>query len=284
MRRSASIVLPLLAFIASVGTGAWLSKQRMSTSVAADQPLGATANSTGAQVAETSRAFATDDEMLTAVMSAVAQEEPLLRASQLHNTVGKLNSAELSALFENAVKVENTERRGSLIGALLTRWMEIDPAAMRAAVRPYLARFRSTMRLDSRNIELAVTQAWARVAPEEALAEAMTNPDAGWAGKLAGYALSSLSDGDPARQLETLARMPESRLREDLCVTAIKALAEKDCPAAEARLDLIPMPASERGCRPRFWELWPRAIPRPVSPAWLNSRRISRRIPMASGS
>jgi hypothetical protein len=181
--------------------------------------------------------------MLTAIMSAVAQDEPLLRAHQLHDTLGRLNSAELSALFTKAVQVEDNERRDSLLSALLARWLIVDAEAARAAVRPYTDRFRSVIRIpDWGNVDMAVSQAWAGVVPEETLAEVMANPHAQWAQDLAGIALTSLCEGDPLRQLEALTRLPETRLRANLCATAIKSLAEKDYAAAEAHLSLLTDP------------------------------------------
>jgi hypothetical protein len=55
-------------------------------------------------------------------------------------------------------------------------------------------------------------------------------------------AMRSLAGGEPAQQLDALARMPANRLRDTMCRNAIKALAEKDSEAAEAHLDLLPEP------------------------------------------
>ena len=70
----------------------------------------------------------------------------------------------------------------------------------------------------------------------------MAAPDAPWALQTAWAAMQSLAEGDPARQLDALARMPASRLRDRCVENAIKALAEKDSAAAEARLDLFTEP------------------------------------------
>jgi hypothetical protein len=244
MQRSAKIVWPLIAYLASVGASGWLATvlRTAASSVGSDRQQRATENAAIAPVPGMSRAFETDEQMLTAIMSAVVQDEPLLRSHQLHDTLGRLNSAELSALFNKAVQVEDTDRRDPLLNALLARWLRVDPEAARAAVRPYQARFRTTTRFDWQSSDWAVSQAWAAAVPEETLAEAIANQDARWARTLAGIALMSLSGGDPARELERLIRLPEGPLRAELCVPTIRALADKDYAAAEAYLNLVPDP------------------------------------------
>ena len=242
MRRLLEIVLPLLVFFAALAAGAWLSIGRRATAFSAgvEQRIAEAASAKPAIVAPTERAFPSDEEMLGAIMSAVSEEEPLLRAHLLHATLARLSSAELAALFTRATQLDDRERRGTLLGVLLARWVAVDPAAAEAAVSPYLHRLRAAMRADWQSLDTVVAEAWARAMPERALAEAMMSPEAAWANKMAEAALNSLAEGDPAKQLEALARLPANRLREDLCKTAIWALAEKDSAAAEARLDLLP--------------------------------------------
>jgi hypothetical protein len=244
MRRFAHFALPLLGFLIALATGAWFSIERRAAAFSAgvDQRLAAAPNGTPAPASERERAFPSDAEMLTEIMSAVSEEEPLLRAHRLHDALNRLNSAELAVLFEKAVQVEDRDQRGALLQVLLTRWASIDPTVADAAVRPYRDRFRTTLRNDWRSLDTAVCVAWAGALPERALAEAMAAPNAQWARQMAQAAIQSLAEGDAVRQLEALTRLPASRLRAEMCETAIKALAEKDSAAAEARLDLFPDP------------------------------------------
>lgn len=244
MRRLAHFVLPLLVFAAGCGAGAWFSRSRGAAdfSLRADPRLVENADASPASAAKNARAFPSDEEMLTAIMSAVAEEEPLLRAHRLHDLLGRLGAAELATLFDRTVRIEDRDRRDGLLGPLLARWAALDPAGAAAAVRPYRDRFRATARGDRRSVDAAVNTAWAQAQPEATLAEAMATPDAPWARDTARAALQSLAERHPARQLEALARWPASRLRDGLCETAINSLAEKDSAAAEASLALLSEP------------------------------------------
>ena len=173
-------------------------------------------------------------------MSAVSEEEPLLRAHRLQELLGRLVSAELALLFDSAVKTEDVERRGELLGTLLARWVALDPAAAESAVRSYRDRCRVAGRMDWRSLDFAVSRAWAQATPDATLAEAMAVPDSRWAAMNAQAAMETLAEGDAARQIEVLARQPANRLRGQLVSQAITALAEKDAPTAEAALELLP--------------------------------------------
>ncbi|HEV7868882.1 MAG TPA: hypothetical protein VGO90_14440, partial [Chthoniobacteraceae bacterium] len=72
----------------------------------------------------------------------------------------------------------------------------------------------------------------------------MASPDTLWAWYTAHAAMQSLGDGDPARQLDLLAQLPPNSFRNAHCANALKALAEHDPAAAEARLDLLTEPRS----------------------------------------
>ena len=242
MRRFAHLALPLLVFLVALAAGAWLSIGRRAAAFSAgvEQRL-ATAPKVASPVnAPTDRAFPTDEEMFATIMSAVAEDEPLLRAHRLHETLGRLSSAELAALFTKAALLDDRERRDTLLRVVLARWAALDPAAVEAAVGPYLQRLRTPLRYDWRSPDAAVAWAWAAAMPERALAEAMTSPDAPWAADLARQAINALADGDPLKQVESLARLPANRLRAEMCQGALRALAEKDSAAAETYLDLLP--------------------------------------------
>jgi hypothetical protein len=241
--RFASIAWSLTAFLISAGASGWLS-MKLRTEAPSAEALSQTpgANAESQPEPTLRRGFSSDEEMLASVMSAVAQDQPLLRAHQLHETLGRLNSAELSALFDKAVQVKNDERRQPLLGALLARWIAVDREAASTAVRPYQDRFRSTARIDWRSLDTIVSRTWAELVPEETLTEAMASPDTRWARDLASVALSSLADGEDARKLEKLSLFPDGRLRGELCASAIRALAEKDYAAAESHLGLLTDP------------------------------------------
>ena len=244
MRRLARFALPLLVFAAGRGAGAWFSISRRAADFSAGvvQRLAENADAAPAPIAKNARAFSSDEEMLTAMMSAVAEDEPLLRAHRLHDLLGRLGPAELAPLFDRVVRVEDLERRGAVLSAVLARWAALDPAGAAVAVRPYLDRFRATARRDWRGADTAVNAAWAQAQPEAALAEAMAAPDAPWAEATASAAIGSLAEGDPARQLGVLAHLPGSRMRDAMCENAIRSLAEKDTAAAEAGLELLTEP------------------------------------------
>jgi hypothetical protein len=186
--------------------------------------------------------FATQDELVTALMSTVAERDPLLRAYQLRELIGNLNSEELAVVFERAVRVEDRIRRSSLLVPLLSRWAEIDLAAATAAVKPYRDRARNDWRVDWRGVESAIVDAWAEALPESALAEVAANPNAWWAWTTAQSSLDALSNGDPAKKLAELLKLPEGRLRDRLCGDAFRALAAKDYAAAEDQLNAISDP------------------------------------------
>lgn len=242
LRHAAASLLLVLALGAGMGLGAWLAGGERSgeSATVAGRRLGESAEA--AAIGSEMRAFPTDDEMLTAIMSAVAGEEPLRRAYRLHGLLGRLGGAELAALFARSVRLEDYERRDGLLGALLGRWAALDPAAAAVAVRPFRDRFRATARADWRGVDNAVNTAWTQAQPEPALAEAMLTPDAPWAQSTAFAALEILAAGDRAQKLALLADLPEGRLRDTMCQNEIQSLAETDSAAAEAGLALLTDP------------------------------------------
>ena len=243
MRRLARFILPVLVFCLGLAAGAWFSIGRRAAafSEGVERRLAESANAPVATDSKAGRGFPSEEEMLTALLSAVAEEEPLLRAHRLHALLGRLDSAELAVLFDRVARVDDRDRRGMVLGALLARWTTLDPAAA-AAVRPYRDRFRATARNDWRSVESAVNEAWAQAQPDAALAEAMTAPHARWARDTAWTAVRALAEGDPARQLAMLAHLPANRLRAEMCESVIQEIAAKDSAAAEAGLELLPEP------------------------------------------
>jgi hypothetical protein len=239
MRHSTHSALAFLVFLVGLIAGTWFFHERYP----ADSSIGTRHGSARAEnataAAETARSFPSDEEMLTAIMSAVADEEPLRRSHRLHKLLDRLTSAEFAVLFDRTTQVEDQERRSEILRALLARWAVVGPAAAFAAVRPYRDRLRAMTHHPYKSLEAAVDAAWTRASPRSALADAMAAPDAPWAQSTAREAMVGIAEDDPVRQLDTLAGLPASRLRSALCETSILQLATTDSAAAEARLDLI---------------------------------------------
>lgn len=245
--RSATALLCILAIVAlgaGLGCGRWLASgvRGGESAAVASARLGKSADAAALVEGSETRAFSTDEEMLTAIMSAVAEEEPLRRAHQLQGLLGRLGEAELAALFARSVRLEDYERRELLLSALLGRWAALDPAAATAAARPFRDRFRATARADWRGVDQAVYAAWTQAQPEAALAEAVAAPDASWAHSTVFNALAVLARGDPKAKLALLADLPAGRLRDAVSQHEIRSLAETDSAAAEAGIALLTEP------------------------------------------
>jgi hypothetical protein len=247
MRRLLHFIVPILVFGLGVVAGAWFSIKKRAAEFSAGVERRLAEPVEGGDVSQalsfSSRTrFATENDMVSGIMSAVAEKDPLLRAYQLRGLVNSLNSEQLAIMFERALHVDDRDRRSALLVPLLARWAEIDAAGAKAAVQPYRARARAVWRVDWRSPEIAVNEAWAKALPESALAEAAAAPDAWWALTSAQSSLDALANGDPAKKLAELSKMPASKFRDGLCSDALRALAEKDYAAAEAQLDLVSDP------------------------------------------
>jgi hypothetical protein len=242
--RPLEILLPIGVFVLGLGTGSWLTVDRRGVNSAAsiDARLAPPGRATPTTAPEPKRSFATQEEMLTAVMSAVSENDELARAHRLHEALGGLDRGELGELFQRVVKVDDRDRREAALYAILARWAAIDPDGVMAAVRPYIERLRGMGNSAWRAVESGVVRAWAEAMPDAALAEASRPSNGPWVLEMARIAVETLAGGEPARQFDVLMRVPEGRLRNDLCESALRALAEKDFTAAEARLDLITDP------------------------------------------
>src|SRR4051812_47119058 len=124
MRRLTHLTLPLLVFVVGLAVGAWFSADRRATvsPVEAGHGFAKTAAAGSAPGSATGRVFSSDEEMLTALMSAVAEQEPFLRSHRLHDLLGRLNSAELAVLFGRTLQIDDYERRHLVLFSLLARW------------------------------------------------------------------------------------------------------------------------------------------------------------------
>ena len=222
------------------------------------KPGGAVSTATPSSPGPGARAAAeTGESLLTDLMSALAEEEPLRRVYRLQELLGAASPAELARLWTRVLAVPDAARRRSAIAAVLARWAVADPEGARAAVQPYRARFRELgLDADSLAVEAAVEQAWAEARPEEVLAEAAAAAANGamprWATSSAYWALHALGQGDPKLQLQILATLPASPLRDDLLEIPLQHLKELDPTAGEAYLALIPNPATREKWRTLF--------------------------------
>ncbi len=242
--RPVKIFLPTGVFALGLGAGWWLAGEYRGENSApgVETRLAETARPARAGGAEPRRRFATQEEMLTAVMSAISEDDQLRRAHELHEVLGGLDKGELGELFRRVIKVEDRDRRDAALDAIMARWAAIDPDGAMAAVRPYVEAVRAMGQSAWRGLEVAIVRAWARAMPEAALGEAIRSSKTHWAVEMARIAMEVLADGEPAKQFDVLARFPEGQLRNGLCENALRALGEKDTAAAEARLDLITDP------------------------------------------
>lgn len=241
MHRFARFLILAGVFGVGLAGGAWWNGGRGAGSFGASfgqRQHGEIAPTVMAGTMGSGRRFATQEEMLTAIMGALTEDEELRRDYLLQEALGGLGSAELEKLFQHAVKVEDRERRDTLLTAVMARWAKIDPAGATAAARPYIE-LGGKNSYGWRSLETAVVGAWARAMPEAAMAAASAAPDMPGAAVMVQNAGSKLGEDDPLRRFEAVMRLPESQLRNSQCEIALRALAEKDSAAAEARLGMV---------------------------------------------
>jgi hypothetical protein len=242
MRRCLRFIPSLLLFVIGLAVGALLSIERRAASFAVgiDRRIKEAEEATPLPMSEAQSRFATREDMLITVMSAVVEEEPLLRAHRLHEIFAHLTLPELRELFERALQVEDRERRGAILSAVLKRWAALDPAGATAAARPYLDRSRKMGFYSAWNsVEAAVSEAWAAAMPEAALAEASASRQSSWMWRIGWRALESLAGGDPVGQLEAIGKLPDTQFRRNLYSNVIRILSDTDPAAAAAHLDLV---------------------------------------------
>jgi hypothetical protein len=234
--------LLLTGFSLGLTGGAWLAGGHPAARSRAINPASETpAPATSA--AATSPTFSTRSETLVAVMSALAEPEPLPRAHLLLEALGRLTPAEMAALFQSALKLEDWKQRNNLLDAVVKRWFAVDPKAAQAACQPYIEQFRAGGPSSWKAVSAAVYSAWLAARPQEALADAARHPGAFWASSTARETITSLS-GNPARQLEALQQLPPGKLRSEQAVIVVRLLAWTDPASAQAALELVSDPKS----------------------------------------
>jgi len=241
MAPSLKTALALALFCAGLTAGWWFAGYLVSTAPFASSRAAA-AEQSGSSAPVPSSPAATLEARLAAIMSAVADSEPLQRAVELHDLLATATAPELATLWPQALSIRDAQRRASVINAILERWITVDAAGARAAVAPYRDAFRKQNIITSGSAELAVARAWAELTPEESLAEAAAQPEQLWASLTGRWAIDVLFANEPLRQLELLASLPAGKVRTNLSQTVLFRLADQDPLAAEARLDLIADP------------------------------------------
>lgn len=97
MRRIIRILLPLVAFALGASAGAWLSIGRRAADFVAgvDRRL---ARSSALGMASPTHPFSSDDELVTALMSAVADNDALRRSHHLREILRQLDSHSCSSV------------------------------------------------------------------------------------------------------------------------------------------------------------------------------------------
>jgi hypothetical protein len=278
MRRLTHLALPLLVFAVGLAVGAWFSANRRATVFPVDieHGLTKTAEAGPAPGSANGRMFASNEEMLTALMSAVAEKEPFFRSHRLHNLLERLDSAELGVLFDRTLRIDDYERQHLMLFSLLARWAEVDPTAAAAAARPYRDRVRKLGHFDGWSLDVWVDMAWSCAQPKSARSDALASPNATWARNTVSNALGTLADdSSPDQQLDLLTQFPTSRLRDEMCAKAIKTLADKDSAGAEAQLDLVSDPRLRASLQARSSANSPNAIRPRGSRDWRRSLPIS---------
>jgi len=184
--------------------------------------------------------------MISTILSALKEKEPLFRAHRLHELLSSLNSKELGGLFERTLQIKDRTQRETILGPLIARWEALDPLAAETAVQPFVERLKSGKRIDWGGADRSILEAWALARPELVLAAIGHTPNGNW-DWLAGIALDATTQGGPAKKLEILSAMPATSLRGSLCEQALRELGKKDSAAAEAHLNLLTdVPQRER--------------------------------------
>jgi hypothetical protein len=218
--------------------GSWLTNKNPNSSPIQDGIAPQETSFTRGSDSSTNASLRKTDETLAALFGASMQEEGFRRSYELNTVLRKLTPEEFRACFEKIASMEDRGLREAILVPLIVRWMAVDPATAKEALQPYRDKAKKGQ-YRWRSIEDAVNQAWAKAFPRATLDEAMADPNSRWAQHAARLALPTLGDGDPAAQLETLSKLPPSRLKDTLTAEAIQSLAEKDFEGAHAQLSLI---------------------------------------------
>jgi hypothetical protein len=239
MRRAVILFFFILSFALGLGIGSWLGVERRASTFSegvrhrlaeAAAPLPASDRSQSAVQGS--------EELISSILSALREEQPLYRAHRLHELLSNLGSPELAVLFQRSLQLKGRERE-TILRPILARWEALDPAVAEEAMQPFVAKLRAGKPMLWGSIETSALDAWARARPELALACAAANADAGSSRWFARIALQTMAPGDPAKRLAILSGMPPTVLRSNLAEEALMEVSKVDAAAAEQHLELL---------------------------------------------
>ncbi len=176
--------------------------------------------------------FSNVDEAASAVLSAHEAKDPLRRAFELFEALRRLDAAQAETLVGRVLKFPDRERE-QLLEPLIARWNELDANAVAEWIRPFVERSFAggSWRLDEQ-----MARAWARAAPERALAEALRRPDSAASEQLLLEAAAVIGESDRDGQLDRIATLPAGALRERALGQALTKWGEREPAAALAQL------------------------------------------------
>jgi hypothetical protein len=182
---------------------------------------GETPRDKGASVAAADTA-----DLFSRIASTLRDSNVLAGRADLHRALASLDTSTLQELIRQAEKLP-PKYRNELVSSLFERWLELDrPGAeiwLRAAMR-----------------DQGCFEAWARIAPDEALKFAVAPTPPRWVRNMSQTALQSLAGNDSCTRFLTLGKLAPSFYRDRLLTEEFKAWAGKEPGTALAWLVNLP--------------------------------------------
>lgn len=190
---------------------------RATLALAHSQKRAAPALSSDAALARLASADPDMESRFGRLASALHEPDGLKRNHDLHEALRELNAAELPGFIERARRLPQRFRE-PLLAALAERWFELDAQSAAAWVRTQPDRW-------------MFCAAWARHAPESALAEAHAYPGTQWSRELMKSAIATIAGTDAKARAAALAALPSDPCRDRVLVDVAGEWAKAD-PAA----------------------------------------------------
>jgi hypothetical protein len=162
--------------------------------------------------------------------SALHEGSVLKRNHDLHEALNEVGVTELPGFLARAERLPGRFRDG-LLAALVERWFELNPEAAAAWVR-------------TQRDWWIFSSAWARHAPQSALAEAHAQPRKHWAEDMMKSAVATLAGTDIKAQAALLATLPEDPCRNRVLTDVAREWAVEDSAACFAFARALPPGAS----------------------------------------
>jgi hypothetical protein len=178
--------------------------------------------------------FASENEAVTSVFSAMNEKNPLRRAFEIYEALYRLDSAQLHTMADRIEALTEQSQR-TLLGPLLQRWNKVDAAAAATWASTFINRYAATGQSRDRDVILA----WSRAAPERALEEALRTSDQNLGAQMANAAASGMVGDNPAAIIERLSQLPSGKVRERALAQSLGAWADKAPAAAYAELSRL---------------------------------------------